>query len=90
MKKPVTSVPPAAATRVLPCLWFAAVTAAGFSLGVSVHLCTDLMSRKSVHFLFVSTLVKGTSLDDRCWIGLNMVLGFFLIGAAYRRFHKGG
>jgi len=48
------------------------------------------MSRKSVHFLFVSTLVKGTSLDDRCWIGLNMVLGFFLIGAAYRRFHKGG
>jgi hypothetical protein len=48
-----------------------AVVTAAFAVGVGVHLFTDAFQTKPVVFPFAKTLVRGTSLDDRLWEGLN-------------------
>jgi membrane-bound metal-dependent hydrolase YbcI (DUF457 family) len=48
--------------------------AAGFALGVGVHLLTDVVQTKAVVFPWAKTLVAGTSVDDRLWEGGNAVV----------------
>jgi len=50
----------------------------GIGIGMGIHLAIDVFQRKAVLFPFVGSLVDGTSLDDRLWLGANS-LGSFLI-----------
>ena len=47
---------------------------AGFSVGVGVHLFTDIFQSAPIKFPFIGSLVNGTSVDDRLWIGINMII----------------
>lgn len=44
---------------------------AGCGLGVGAHLFADVFQSHPVKFPFVGSLVDGTSIDDRLWLGLN-------------------
>ncbi|MBN1523042.1 MAG: hypothetical protein JW904_01055 [Spirochaetales bacterium] len=63
---------------------FAGMICAGFFLGISIHLATDIIPQKAVNFLFTRTLVYGTYWDDRIWIIANMFAGFFLVFFIYK------
>jgi len=47
---------------------------AGFSVGVGVHLFTDIFQSAAIKFPFIGSLVNGTSVDDRLWTGVNMII----------------
>ncbi len=69
-----------------PVLQIARLFLSGFSLGVAVHLLTDVVPRKAVNFLVAGTLVPGTYVDDRLWIIGNMLLGFGLVYLVFRKY----
>lgn len=54
-----------------------------FSTAVGIHLFTDIFQNKAVYFPFIGTLIKGTSLDDRIWIIVNMIICFILTLFSY-------
>ena len=72
-----------------PFLRIASLFLSGFSLGIAVHLLTDVVPRKAVNFLVVGTLVPGTYVDDRLWIVVNMLLGFGLVYLTFRKYRDG-
>ena len=47
---------------------------AGFSVGVGVHLFTDIFQSAPIKFPLIGSLVNGKSVDDRLWIGINMII----------------
>jgi Na+/H+ antiporter NhaC len=59
-----------------------------FSAAVGVHLFIDMFQPKSVHFLVVSTLVKGTLLDDNLWLLVNSIVCVMLSAVLYKRIHE--
>ena len=64
------------------------IIASGFSLGISIHLFTDLFGKKTINFFFINTLVYGTYADDFLWLMINMVLGFLLVYIVFRRYFR--
>jgi len=50
----------------------------GAALSIGVHLIIDVFQPKSVHFIIVSTLVRGTMIDDNLWLGLNGISGLII------------
>ena len=54
------------------------VIAAGCGLGIAAHLGVDVFQSKSVVFPFVGTLVRGSSVDDRLWLGVNSAISLLL------------
>jgi hypothetical protein len=54
-----------------------------FSTAIGVHLFTDIWQNTAVYFPFIGTLVKGTSIDDRIWIIVNMIVCFVLAFLSY-------
>jgi len=56
----------------------AGIIAAGCGLGIAAHLAVDVFQSKSVVFPFVGTLVRGSSVDDRLWLGVNSVISLLL------------
>jgi hypothetical protein len=73
-----TKLPTIIATIVLSCITF----------GISVHLITDIVPRKTVNFIIVNTLIEGTYVDDMLWIILNMLLGFLLVYILFKKYLK--
>ncbi len=57
----------------------------GCGIGLGSHLVVDVFGSKSVVFPFIGTLCKGTSLDDRLWIGVNAMASFVVSVLTYRR-----
>ncbi len=56
----------------------------GLSITIGLHLLFDVFQNKSVHFIIVSTLIKGTSIDDRLWLLINSILSFYISIKTYR------
>ncbi len=56
----------------------AAGVAAGAAAAFTVHLLIDSFQSKNVVFPFATTLVRGTSLDDRLWLLANSVASLAL------------
>lgn len=54
------------------------VISAGCGLGIAAHLGVDVFQSKSVVFPFVGTLVRGSSVDDRLWLGVNAGISLLL------------
>ena len=54
-----------------------------FSVAIGVHLFTDIFQNTAVYFPFIGTLIKGTSLDDRIWIIVNMIICFIFAFISY-------
>jgi hypothetical protein len=52
------------------------------SFGIGIHLLFDVFQSKSVVFPFMKTLIRGTSIDDRLWEGIN---SFFCLCIGYKR-----
>jgi len=50
----------------------------GAGLSIGLHLIIDVFQPKSVHFIIVSTLVRGTMIDDNIWLGLNGIFGLVI------------
>lgn len=56
-----------------------------FSLGIGIHLFFDLFQAKAVMFPFIGSLVDGTSLDDRIWLIVNILVCLLISGLLYRK-----
>ena len=50
----------------------------GSSISIGIHLLIDVFQPKSVDFILVSTLIKGTLLDDKIWLGINGLVGLII------------
>lgn len=71
-------------------LWkLAAALVMGVGIGIGVHLFADVFQSAHVLFPFVGSLVDGTSLDDRLWVGVNSLASFSMSFALYRRIRPG-
>ncbi len=46
---------------------------AGCGIGIGLHLFADVFQSHPVKFPFVGSLVDGTSVDDRLWLGTNSI-----------------
>jgi hypothetical protein len=58
---------------------------AGCGIGIGIHLAADLLQSKAVLFPFVGSLIDGTSLDDRLWLGANSAGCFLISFLTFRR-----
>ena len=59
-----------------------------FSIAIGFHLFTDLFQKTAIYFPFIGSLIKGTSIDDRIWTFLNMIICILLSLLIYRRLYK--
>ncbi len=56
-----------------------------FAFAIGIHLLTDLFQFKAIYFPIIGNLVYGTSLDDKIWLGAN-VLGCMRVSfLSYRK-----
>jgi hypothetical protein len=58
---------------------------AGCGIGIGLHLFADMFQSHPVKFPFVGSLVDGTSVDDRLWLGLNSIGSLLLSVGIFRR-----
>ena len=58
---------------------------AGCGIGIGIHLFADAFQAHPVKFPFLGSLVDGTSLDDRLWLGLNARASFLLGFRTYQK-----
>lgn len=58
---------------------------AGCGLGIGAHLLADVFQSHPVKFPFIGSLVGGTSMDDRLWLGLNSLGSALLSLAIFRK-----
>lgn len=56
-----------------------------FSLGIGIHLFTDLFQTKAIMFPFIGSLVDGTSVDDRIWLIVNILVCLLISGLLYKK-----
>lgn len=59
-----------------------------FCFAVGIHLFTDLFQSAKIYFPIIGSLLKGTSLDDRLWILVNLILCFIIGSMLYVRIVK--
>ncbi|RKX78064.1 MAG: hypothetical protein DRP87_07295 [Spirochaetes bacterium] len=60
----------------------------GICLAIGLHLFLDTFQSAAVKFIFIGSLVDGTSLDDRLWLGINsivsMIIAFYFGSNIYK------
>ena len=57
----------------------------GCGIGIGIHLLLDFFQSHPVKYPIIGSLVDGTSLDDRLWLGLNSAVSFLVSLGIYRR-----
>lgn len=56
------------------------ILSTGSSLGVGLHLISDIPQNKSISFYpFCNTLIYNTSIDDRAWLAVNIIVCFLIV-----------
>jgi hypothetical protein len=58
---------------------------AGCGIGIGLHLFADVFQSHPVKFPFVGSLVDGTSVDDRLWLGANSIGSLLLSVGIFRK-----
>jgi hypothetical protein len=58
---------------------------AGCGIGIGLHLFADVFQSHPVKFPFVGSLVDGTSVDDRLWLGANSIGSLLISVGIYRK-----
>ena len=56
-----------------------------FSFGIGVHLFTDVFQTKAIMFPFIGSLIDGTSVDDRIWLIVNILVCLLISGLLYKK-----
>ncbi len=56
-----------------------------FAFAIGIHLVTDLFRFKTIYFPIIGNLVYSTSLDDKIWIGANVIGCMHVSFLSYRK-----
>ena len=59
-----------------------------FSLGIGIHLFFDVFQSKAIMFPFIGSLIDDTSLDDRIWLIVNILICLLFSFILYKRIVK--
>jgi hypothetical protein len=60
----------------------------GMSFALGIHLLSDTFQKTAVKFPFIGSLVDGTSIDDRLWLGFNSLLCLLVTYRIGKRVYK--
>ena len=56
-----------------------------FAFAIGIHLVTDLFRFKTIYFPIIGNLVYDSSLDDKIWIGANVIGCMHVSFLSYRK-----